>query len=276
MTHYLLCTDLDRTLIPNGVQQSSPSSLAVFAEFVRREHITLAYVSGRHLELVEDAIHAWHLPQPRFAICDVGSSIYQHSEGEWHVSLNWQQWIAASWENQEASRIAMLLDKDCSLQLQEAEKQGNYKLSFYAEAGTDTQKLMARLQQRLESQGMQSNLIWSIDTARNLGLLDILPARAGKLQAIRFLMQEQGFDLQHTLFAGDSGNDLDVMLSDIPSILVANAEADIKHSVQAAHADTLYIAKGSWHGMNGNYSAGILEGIDHFWPEAGLHIPERA
>ena len=34
------------------------------------------------------------------------------------------------------------------------------------------------------------------------------------------------------------------------------------------HAEALYLARGGCLGMNGNYSAGILEGIAHYHPEA--------
>jgi len=36
----------------------------------------------------------------------------------------------------------------------------------------------------------------------------------------------------------------------------------------AGWADRLYIAQGGALGMNGNYSAGILEGVLHYVPEA--------
>jgi len=32
-------------------------------------------------------------------------------------------------------------------------------------------------------------------------------------------------------------------------------------------SDTLYIAKGDFLDMNGNYAAGVLEGVAHFLPE---------
>jgi hypothetical protein len=31
--------------------------------------------------------------------------------------------------------------------------------------------------------------------------------------------------------------------------------------------DRLYPATGGWKGMNGNYAAGVLEGVVHFFPE---------
>jgi hypothetical protein len=87
-----------------------------------------------------------------------------------------------------------------------------------------------------------------------------------------FLMRRNGFSLDNTVFAGDSGNDLPVLASEIPAVLVANASAEVCREAlaQAAtrgHADALYIAQGGFMGMNGNYTAGVLEGVVHYQPE---------
>ena len=86
MTRYLLCTDLDRTLIANGAQPVSPAAGARFAQLAGREDVTLVYVSGRHRALIEQAIAEYSLPQAAYAIADVGATIYQHG------GSGWQQW----------------------------------------------------------------------------------------------------------------------------------------------------------------------------------------
>lgn len=111
---------------------------------------------------------------------------------------------------------------------------------------------------------MSAHLIWSEDEAAHIGLLDLLPSNAGKREAIEFLMQHLGFNYENTLFAGDSGNDLDVFLSPISSILVANAAAAVREEILKHQIDTVYFAQGGYLGMNGCYSAGILEGVAHF------------
>ncbi|MGA9573722.1 MAG: HAD family hydrolase, partial [Lysobacterales bacterium] len=68
---YMVCTDLDRTLIPNGPQSESPAAEGYFSSLVSREEITLVYVSGRHRELVEQAIEQYRIPVPDFVIGDV-------------------------------------------------------------------------------------------------------------------------------------------------------------------------------------------------------------
>ena len=63
-----------------------------------------------------------------------------------------------------------------------------------------------------------------------------------------------------------------VFSSPIQSVLVANADESVRDSVirqaQVNHqTDTLYLAQGNFMGMNGNYSAGILEGASHYMPQ---------
>ena len=47
---------------------------------------------------------------------------------------------------------------------------------------------------------------------------------------------------------------------------------DTQIAVHLGHGDTLYLAHGGLAGMNGNYSAGILEGVAHFIPETRLWL----
>lgn len=274
MRRFLLCTDLDRTLIPNGPNPEWPTAKALFRKLAAREEICLAYVTGRHRALIEDAIAEFDLPTPDFAIADVGASVYQVGTDAWQP---WQQWaenIAPDWHGMQCSDLKNLLRGITELQPQEREKQAPFKLSYYVALDVDSRTLIARMQERLQREGIRANLIWSIDELAHIGLLDVLPESAGKLHAIRFVMERQHFSLQNTVFAGDSGNDLDVLLSDIPAVLVANADPEIKMQVAKTKPEALYIAAGGYLGMNGNYSAGILEGVAHFWPEADAWLHE--
>jgi len=276
MKRFLLCTDLDRTLIPNGAQPESPSAMQRFRHLVSREEITLAYVSGRHRALIEQAIAKYGLPQPDFAIADVGSIMYRIDPSGWRQWDEWDAQIEPDWHGLSRDELYRLLSVFPVLRLQEPEKQNRHKLSFYAPLETDVQQLLGGMEARLKQAGIRANLIWSVDEAAAVGLLDVLPASANKLHAIAFLMQQQGFGHENTVFAGDSGNDLDVLKSGIQAVLVTNADAKTKRQA-ADGAGCLYIAKGGYLGMNGNYSAGILEGVAHYLPEADawLRQPDR-
>jgi hypothetical protein len=273
---FLLSTDLDRTLLPNGVQPESPRARKYLAQLVSHHEVVLVFVSGRDKSLVEQAIHHYCLPQPDYVISDVGSNIYQINDGQWEIWTQWQQEIALDWNGFSQQQLAELLKDFAELQLQERSKQNSYKLSYYFPLHLEQQRLDQLISLHLQSQQIKANLIWSIDEPANIGLLDILPASASKLHALEFLRQHLDLPQSAVLFAGDSGNDLPVLTSTIPSVLVANASAEVREeAVQLTSANNnmqhLYLARGGLLGMNGNYSAGILEGVAHFHPKL-IHL----
>lgn len=273
----LVCTDLDRTLIPNGAQPESPGALQRFGRFVNQPPITLAYVSGRDERLVREAIARYGLPVPDWVVGDVGTTIYRVEADRWLPWRSWQEEIAPSWRGLTATGLIPLFEGLAELRLQEPEKQNRYKLSYYLPLGVDVGGLLRRMEERLGDEGLQASLIHSVDEAAGTGLLDVLPAAATKLHAVEHLMREQGFGANETVFAGDSGNDLPVITSTIPSVLVANAHPDtIRQARQQVEElgtqPFFYLARGDFLGMNGNYSAGILEGIAHFHPPARTHM----
>jgi HAD superfamily hydrolase (TIGR01484 family) len=268
----LICTDLDRTLLPNGFSPESPDARAWFNKLAALPEITLAYVTGRDRKLVRDAIEKYSIPMPDFVIGDVGSSIYVCRQGDWRHWSDWQTHIAQDWGDYGHSDLAALLDGIPGLQLQEESKQNTYKLSYYAEVHANDKDLLAELQKKLQENNIEAGLIWSVDEPAGRGLLDVLPACATKRHAIEFLMEKQGYGLDNTVFSGDSGNDLPVLISPIHSILVKNASDDVKREVQhmaitAGTESALYLAQGCYKGMNGNFAAGILEGLAHYHPE---------
>ena len=281
LKHILICTDLDRTLLPNGRQPESSEARACFTRLVSRPEVTLAYVSGRHRELVEDAIREYELPLPDWVIGDVGTTIYQVRSGDWLHWHEWEQRIAGDWRGLNAIDLRPLFTDLPSLRLQEESKQNRYKLSYYLPIKSDIDALQREMSRRLNALKVAASLIYSVDEAASTGLLDVLPACATKLHAVQFLMQHRGFNYSNTVFAGDSGNDLPILASAIQSVLVANADREIIEQaiIEARQQETMaafYLAQGSFLGMNGNYSAGILEGVAHYHPETKYWMEESS
>ncbi|MFN9466753.1 MAG: HAD-IIB family hydrolase [Pseudanabaena sp.] len=275
MQKLLICTDLDRTLLPNGTQPESPEARTIFTRLVSRPEVYLVYVSGRNLALVQEAIQEYDLPAPHWIVGDVGSTMYKFEGDRWKSWQNWTQQIAGDWRGFNAIDLEPLfsdLAEISHLVLQEPDQQSRVKISYYLPVDIEKDALQQYIKLRLEEQNIAASLIYSVDEAKEIGLLDILPARATKLHAVEFLMGQLNFDDSNTVFAGDSGNDLPMLISAVPSVLVANAPDDIiAQSLQQAkklgNTHRLYLAQGGFLGMNGNYSAGILEGIVHYYPD---------
>lgn len=270
----LICTDLDRTLIPNGPQAESPGARRLFAELVGQAEVSLAYVSGRDRKLVEKAIGNYSLPLPDYVITDVGTMIYEiTADNEWNQFAAWEEMIASDWAGFSHDELKSMLSAVSGLRLQEYSKQNRFKLSYYVPMQADSVQMTRDIERCLRDAGIRARLIWSVDEPNEIGLLDVLPEQASKYHAIRMLIRSHGFDLSNTVFAGDSGNDIEVLTSPIPSVLVANSAPEVRAQARetadrAGNGDALYMARGDFFGMNGNYSAGILEGVHHFQPHA--------
>ncbi|NQU64369.1 MAG: HAD-IIB family hydrolase [SAR324 cluster bacterium] len=268
----LLCTDMDRTVIPNGNQPEHPAARKHFKAFCRLPGITLAYVTGRHQDLVKESILRYDLPQPDMVIADVGTIIYQVRDSEWQEMQLWKEKIAADCQGKNFEPLRQYLSPINELTLQEESKQNVYKLSYYLPLNSDKDDVSRRIEACLNKQDLKTSLIWSVDEQNNIGLLDVLPRDATKLHSIQFLQQHLNYKLDEVIFAGDSGNDLPVLGSLIHSVLVANASDEVRSQAlklarQNGHADALYLAEDKSFYLGGNYAAGVLQGVWHFVPE---------
>jgi hypothetical protein len=270
-TDILLCCDLDRTILPNGHQDEWPGSRRVLHAVVDRPEINLVYVSGRDKSLMHEAVRDYEIPLPDRAVGDVGTTIYEITDNDWVAWESWYAEIGKDWRGFRAEDLDGFLKDLDALWLQEPEKQNRYKLSYYTDPTVDHRRLIERIRQRLSGRNIRSRAIWSLDEQRDLGLLDVLPQSASKLHAIRYVMDRCGYTQSRVVFCGDSGNDLNVLTSDLQAVLVKNAAADVcraarKAAIEKGRRKTLYIARGDFLGMNGNYAAGVLEGLAHFIP----------
>jgi len=269
----LLCTDLDRTLAPNGGEPESPDARYMFGRLAARPEVTLAYVSGRDADRVKAAIERFDLPPPDFVVADVGTSIFDsRSSGAWRRTAEWDADIAEDWGDTGSERIDDALANVAILEAQESSKKGRFKRSFYFDAGISESELTQTVRDRLSPLNLPTTLIYSIDEPRNLGLLDVLPERPNKLHAVMFLLETLDLAVDQALYCGDSGNDLAVLASSVPGVLVANASSAVREearrlAARAGNDQRLYIARGAFMNMNGNYAAGILEGACHFFPQ---------
>ena len=272
----LLCTDMDRTIIPNGLGPESPDARPLFRRVAEHPGIILAYVTGRDTELIARALSNWALPLPRIAVGDVGTSIYDVSATtENPVFSPWPEWeeeIAKDWNGRSGEEIAAMFLDMKMLRPQPPEKQKKFKHSYYAPPDTDLEELSETMRQRLSDNDIAASVVTSIDEMTDTALVDVIPARATKAHAVRFIMKRLGIDVSRVIYAGDSGNDLPALTAGFNAVLVKNAADDVRRqareTVSRKNRDTcLYEAGGGFLEMNGSYSAGVIEGLVHFVPE---------
>jgi HAD superfamily hydrolase (TIGR01484 family) len=267
---HILATDLDGTLIPLDDDPQNRVDLQTLTAQIECRGITLIYITGRHLAYAVQAIEDHELPLPNWLICDVGTSIFRREpSGRFDLVAAYQlhqDRIVASLPI-DALREQLLASSD-GLRLQEQEKQGRFKLSFYTDAGR-LDELVARIQQELKKSRAPYTIVPSIDPFNDDGLIDVLPATVSKAYALEWLVQHMGSSREAVVFAGDSGNDLAALTAGYRAVLVGNADRLIAKQVSQVHRESgwknrLYLARGQ-------ATSGVLEGCRWY----GLVEPKR-
>lgn len=261
-TPAVLATDLDGTLIPLDGNTQNAQDLRTLEQQFQQHGARLVFVTGRHFESVEHAIGQHRLPTPYAVICDVGTTIRErNAAGELTVNQQYRahlQEIIAPLPKAELRERLAAID---GLTLQEEEKQGEFKLSYYAPAQRLDELAKAVLHQ-LHTADAPYSLIHSVDPFTGDGLLDLLPKEVSKAHALNWWIEQSGAAPHRVAFAGDSGNDTAALISGHQSIVVGNADAMLKRQIADAHREVgwrnrLYLAEGQ-------ATTGVLEGCRWF------------
>ena len=228
---HVLATDLDGTFIPLAEHPQNRQDLRRLAELIREYSIPLVFVTGRHLASVQGVRSEHNLPRPDWIICDVGTTIYQLNEHDQ------PQEVAAYREHLEeriaAFPLAQLRESlaDLSgLRLQEQEKQGRFKLSYYTEARV-LDDLVSEIERRLAEHAAPYSLISSIDPFNGDGLIDLLPKDVSKAYALHWWSDYAQLPHSSVVFAGDTGNDIAALTAGFCAIVVANADRKVARDV---------------------------------------------
>ena len=261
VTAGVLATDLDGTLIPLGEDARQREALEVLRAELPARGVPLVFVTGRHLASVERAIDEFRLPEPDWIICDVGSTLCARESARFQPLAAYQQYLqrivaGCAWE--ELARLCRPLD---GLRLQEQEKQGEFKLSFYASA-SQLERLTADLRTLLEGEQLPWEIIASVDPFNGDGLIDLLPAGVSKAHALEWWAEETTRDARAIVFAGDSGNDLAALTAGFRAIVVGNADRRLAQQVQQIHAERGYHNR--LHLAANPATSGVLEGCQTF------------
>lgn len=258
----VLATDLDGTFIPLSGNSRNRADLKTLAEKLCQKKITLTFVTGRHLESVQRAIVEHALPRPDWIICDVGSTIYECVRiDDLREVVSYRSHLDSIVENYPIAKLREYLGDITELRLQEPEKQGRFKLSYYTEQNqVDT--VAQTIQERLARTAAPYSLIHSVDPFNGDGLVDLLPKRVSKAYALQWWVEHAGLRKESIVYAGDSGNDLAAFLAGYRTIVVGNTDREIADRVYDHHSnsqwhDRLCLAKE--HG-----TSGVLEGCCWF------------
>lgn len=239
----LLISDIDGTLL--GDDDSLYRLLSLLDETEGR--LVFGVATGRSPALVQEVLDEYGINNVSLIVASVGSEILI---GRNHDELaEWSHQITHSW--QPDLLTTALRDIPWLEQQAEPHTQRAYKLSYRLLNANNPEVTYQQLRAILDNTGLQFNLVIS-----HGDLVDFLPVEASKGQAIRFLMQQTGFDASKLVTAGDSGNDFDMICGLGKGIVVGNHAPEVE-CLRDLEDEEIYFSQA-------HHAAGILEGLEHF------------
>ncbi len=237
--------------------------MELFRKAVRGQRdLRMAYITGRNLNRTLDALEKWNAPIPHILAPDAGTSLFIKHGKLWKRDALFMDKMRAAWRDMNAQGIHELLGDIPDVELREQDRQGDYRLSYYAPISKDPKSLVQNVKRRLSRQRISANLIISTNEKKGNYMLDIMPPSGGKDFVIHYLKRSLRIDKKHVIYAGNSANDLIAFTSGHKSIVVANTPARVKQvlSVYTQKNDKperIYFAAGE-------YIKGVHEGCEHF------------
>ena len=199
-------TDLDQSLV--GDQRA----LKRFAEVIKanRKCVSFGIATSRRIDSALALMKNHQIPTPDILISSLGTRIhYGQSLTE---DDYWADHIDHDWSGQ---RIQRILDQLPGLQLQPKSEQTPFKVSYYYDQkmAPTVEEIVSLLRQK----EITANVTLSFGR-----YLDVVPSRASKGQALRYVSQRLDIPLEHMLAIGGSGADEDMMRGNMLAAVVGN------------------------------------------------------
>lgn len=232
---WLFVSDVDDTLLGDDEALGRLSAELEKAA----DRVTIVYNSSRPCESLRNSLSAVpNLLTPDYLIGGMGTQI---ELGETKDRLqSYERYLEAGWDREKVAGLVEGLDAK-----PHPEK---YQTPFKVSFDFPGEGAFRVVQERLDVSGLEAKAIFSAGK-----FLDLIAAKAGKGEAIRFLRSELEVSPEHVIVAGDSGNDVEMFVAPYRGIVVGNADADLKR----LKGDHIYHAERP-------YAGGLLEGL-RYW-----------
>ena len=234
----MVISDIDNTLIgdDNGLEK--------LISLLKRtpKNVGFGIATGRRLDSAVKILKKYKVPTPDIFITAVGSEIHY---GEALVEdRTWRHHLNYFWQPE---KIRTVMAELPGLKLQEESEQRQYKISYYLDEKKAPKK--RTIVRHLRKQKIRAEVIHSHGQ-----YLDILPIRASKGYAVRYLGIKWNLPPEHILVSGDSGNDAEMLSGDVLGVVVANFSPELK---KLRGKPRIYFS-------NKSYAWGIIDGIENF------------
>lgn len=235
---FVLATDLDGTFLGGSAEERR--RLYGWIE-ENRGTIGLIFVTGRDPGFIAE-LTAGEVPTPDYVVGDVGTTIAHVGEDGGIAPIPaLEAEIAAAWGDA-GERVRAALDGWPGLTLQPTEFR--YRVSYDLEPGA----LRPGAEERMREMGFDVLI-------SDNRFFDVLPRGVSKGPSLRRLISWLQVEEHRVLAAGDTMNDLSMLVSGLPAVAVGGSEAALIDRI-ASH-DRIYRAEA--HG-----AGGILEAVAAF------------
>jgi len=245
-----LVTDLDQNLLGDKV------ALAQLVDLLRerRKEAVFGIATGRRLDAALKVMKQYGIPEPDLLITSGGTAI--HYAPKLTEDTAWTRHIEKQWT---PKLVRRLLDSLPGLLLQPKAEQSRFKISYYIDP--EQAQSLEEIVQLLHQEEQTVNAILSFGQ-----YLDVLPIRASKGLALRYVASHWEIPLDRILVAGGSGADEDMMRGNTLAAVVGNRHHE--ELSQLEEADRIFFAQS-------HYAAGILEAIAYYDLFGACHAPKR-
>jgi sucrose-phosphate synthase len=235
----MIVTDIDHTLL------GDEDALTEFVALIENMDfdVGFAVATGRTIESAYNVLEKNGIPYPDIIISSVGSEIYYNFKGKLIYSKGWHAHLDNQWKR---NKIVKLLSGFKHLEYQEEVNQREFKISYYT---SEIPGYVDKVKNVLIRNKIKAEVIFSHGQ-----YLDVLPYRASKGKAIRYLAYRWNIPFENILVAGDSGNDIEMLKGELLGVVVANYSNELE---VLRGQKRIYFAKRK-------YAAGIIDGIEHY------------
>ncbi|MBB1073840.1 HAD-IIB family hydrolase [Rhodoferax sp. 4810] len=232
-------TDLDEALIGDF------ESLNELITIIRRHKrcANFGVVTGRRRDSALTMLRQHHIPIPDVLITGLGTEI--HYSTQLVPDDYWHDHIDHLWK---PKAIRQVLATVPGLTLQNKTEQSRFKIAYLYTA--EIAPSLEDIATLLRTHDLSVNLLCAFGH-----FLDVVPIRASKGQAVRYVAHRFGIALDHVLVVGNSAADEDMMRGNTLAVVLANHHANDLASL--AELERIYFAQHS-------YARGILEAIDYY------------
>ncbi len=236
----ILFLDLD-----NYLEQSNCLSLLrdKLKDHSLNQNIQLGILTGRAIKAARLRYAETQLPKPAVWICQAGTEIYYGDENK--SDIFWQDSISVDWNRKGVEKV--LFDLKDYLELQSIENQGIYKISYLLKEPSDA--ILPLVRKRLRHAGLAAS-----PHLKCHWYLDVVPLRASRGEAIRFLTLRWGLSLEKVFVVATQQGDSELIRGMISSVIPLDHDSSLDglRSQQRAYFS------------DDQDSSGVLAGLKHF------------